>query len=339
MTQVPAQDGGRTVTQVCECEGGPSTLRSCLAGLEAVAFWLLVGGLVLYATAHLCADDRSVLFAALHALAGYAWGPALALLAWAGVRGRGRRIGALVLAVTLSWVIPGHLSGTPSGQVALRLGTSNVLMVHPDPDALITELVAEDPDVLLLQEINPRWAERLRASEALRPWPHRIFEPQEGSFGVAVLSKPPIQVAIEALGGVPMARVELWLEGRPLWLYGIHTLPPRDAALTTRWHEQMAQLTRVVQRRSAPVVLAGDLNATRHHPSLRRLLAAGLMDAHAEVGRASASTWPNGIFPVPPLRLDHVLISDELEVHRVWEGAGWGSDHRPVFAELGWRRP
>jgi endonuclease/exonuclease/phosphatase (EEP) superfamily protein YafD len=40
------------------------------------------------------------------------------------------------------------------------------------------------------------------------------------------------------------------------------------------------------------------------------------------------------MFPLPPVRLDHVLLSPELGCTAVREGEGRGSDHRPVIADL-----
>lgn len=99
--------------------------------------------------------------------------------------------------------------------------------------------------------------------------------------------------------------------GRRLRLYAVHTVAPlgpdRD-----RWRRQLAWLARAVGGERDPVVVAGDLNATHWHRGLSRLL-----------------------------RLDHVLVSPQVGVRAVWEGAGPGSDHLPVLADLAMsdRRP
>ena len=56
--------------------------------------------------------------------------------------------------------------------------------------------------------------------------------------------------------------------------------------------------------------------------------------AHDALGRGLATTWPNGLFPVPPLRLDHVLASADVVPVAVREGIGAGSDHRPVVVDV-----
>jgi endonuclease/exonuclease/phosphatase family metal-dependent hydrolase len=83
------------------------------------------------------------------------------------------------------------------------------------------------------------------------------------------------------------------------------------------------------------VVVAGDLNADRDHAVFRRLLDAGLRDAHDEVGRGLARTWPARL---PLLHLDHVLVRDSDDVRlvplEVREVAVPGSDHRGVVADV-----
>ena len=80
---------------------------------------------------------------------------------------------------------------------------------------------------------------------------------------------------------------------------------------------------------------AGDFNATRYHPSFRRLLSDGMRDAHERRGRGWAATWPRNRRLLPPLmRLDHVLVSHGVEVRSIREGLGRGSDHRPIIADL-----
>ena len=57
-------------------------------------------------------------------------------------------------------------------------------------------------------------------------------------------------------------------------------------------------------------------------------------DAWDTGGRGFGFTWPNGMFPYPPIRLDHVFVSRDLGVRSARVGEGVGSDHRPVVADV-----
>ncbi|TNE85076.1 MAG: hypothetical protein EP330_27115 [Deltaproteobacteria bacterium] len=303
--------------------------------LVAALFWLAAIPTTALVAAHLALDDAGFASALLHAGAGYLWLGATPLGLWAWRSGSTpRQLVAVPSAlIALGLVVPGTLPRTaPDGEADLRLVSANLLMVNPEPHDLLAELLAEDADILALQEVSPGWGALLDEVEG---YPYRLVLPQEGSFGIAVLSRVPLEAEVLDLGGVPLIRAHTHIGARPLTVYAVHTLPPRSPEYTAIWHAQMAMLAAQAASTEGAVLFAGDLNATRHHPSYQRLLDAGLADAHGQRGRAAAATWPNGVFPLPTLRLDHVLVSDEIRVHHVHEGRGTGSDHRPVVVELG----
>jgi len=279
---------------------------------------------------HHLVDDGHMLTAVAHAASGWLFPLGIVPVVLAGFARHWRWLAgtALLAVVSLFPVARGHVPQPTGEGVPLRVVTANVLMINTDFDAMIGELVAAEPDVMVLQEVSGAWADALAADERLEPWGWRHVVPMDGSFGYAVLSRIPAGFEAEDLLGVPVGIVTLDL-GRPVELLAVHTLPPRTGELAEVWHDQMGLLA------DRPCdILAGDLNATRHHPSYRRLLASGLRDAHAEVGRASASTWPKRAFPLPPMRLDHVLVGDGVGVAAVWELPPSGSDHAPVVADL-----
>jgi endonuclease/exonuclease/phosphatase (EEP) superfamily protein YafD len=302
-----------------------------------VALAAAVGLVWVLVAARLALGDATAPTAALHATTGW-WGLGTLVVLGACVRvGRWLLsfVALLPTLVWLGWVVPGTLGAraVPDGP-ALDIVSANVLMVNPDPVALLDELFSGDPDLVVLQEYSPRFA------ALAGPWrqthPYVLERPEEHSFGWAVFSRWPMDDVEESdLAGVPLVAFTVKVDGRPVRVYAVHTLPPIHDAQTRRWQAQLAALAERAAAEPGPLVIAGDLNATRHHPSFRRLLeASGLCDAHAEVGRAAATTWPNGRFPFPPLRLDHLLLGGDVAAEEVLEGSGIGSDHRPVRARL-----
>jgi endonuclease/exonuclease/phosphatase (EEP) superfamily protein YafD len=83
-----------------------------------------------------------------------------------------------------------------------------------------------------------------------------------------------------------------------------------------------------------PLVVIGDFNATQHSAVLKNLAAQGLRSAHSERGRGYATTWPNGVYPAPPIRIDHALLSAAVDCVEIVEGVGTGSDHRPLIVDV-----
>lgn len=291
----------------------------------------------LLASAHLALGDEGAFIGIFHAATGY-WAPLLALPLIAALLARAPRIAAAAappVLLAMSWLLPGTLGprAGAQGPATLRVLSSNVLMVNPDPAGLLEEVFGSGADVVVLQEYSPRFsAEAAQHSEA---YPYALERPAEHSFGYAVFSRFPLDDVEETpLEGVTLLEFTVRTPEGPVRMANVHALPPisGNAAL---WHAELDALGARYAATEGPLVLAGDLNATRHHPSFARLLdRTGLADAHAEVGRAAATTWPNGLFGwVPGLRLDHVLVRG-LEVVDVWEGRPIGTDHNPVIADL-----
>jgi endonuclease/exonuclease/phosphatase (EEP) superfamily protein YafD len=139
---------------------------------------------------------------------------------------------------------------------------------------------------------------------------------------------------VQDVRGMPFIGASIVLGTRQLRLYTVHTVAPLGKD-RLRWRAQLRGVEEKIRTEHRPLVVAGDFNATRYHPSFRRLLSHRLGDAHEQRGRGWATTWPRDQWPLPPLmRLDHVLVSPDIDVRSVREGLGRGSDHRPIIADL-----
>lgn len=292
---------------------------------------------VVVAMARSVAHDALLPLIWVNSLTEWLYLPAWALLAWSVYR-RSVAIGvgsAVVAALQVLWVAPGLISegrSVPQPSETIRIITSNVLLSHPNPQALEAELLGYDADILVLVEVSPRWGERIEASPLRGRYPHRVVAVRSGPRGIAVLSSRPFATSrTTELEGVPMIDVT-FAEPR-LRLVGLHLVPPIDGERADVWRRQLDAL-RALARSHGPLVLAGDFNATDHARGLRELEASGLRDAHRALGRGLATTWPNGTALRPPLRIDHVLVSESIVPVRVQEGRGVGSNHAPVIVDV-----
>lgn len=266
-----------------------------------------------------------------------AW-PALAVAAWA----RRPALAALAAPAALwhvALVVPELLPRTPPPACGPTLSvlSANLLMVHPAPAALAQELFDADADVVLLQELSPTWDAVLEETGFWAAWPEGWRIVREDSFGTAIASRLPLDSAEDfELTGLPQTRATIAWEGRTVTLINVHTLPPRTpeyAALHRAGLDEVAADLRARAARGESFVLGGDLNTSpysRFFPDL----AGAAHDAWDLAGRGFGFTWPNGIFPLPPSRIDHVLVSPDLTVTRVAVGTGAGSDHRPLRVEV-----
>jgi len=313
-----------------------------------VGGWATTAALAGLAGARLAGIERRPSVAGLNAATPLAYLPAHVVAARALARGQRRlaaaaaAVGALHLAWVLPEVLPRRRPSGPEGP-ALRLVSANLQFSTRDWSGLGRELAGLAPDLLLVQELSPAAEVCLRAAGAFEGLDFSHTDPRPGSFGSGIWSRHPLEAAETwDVAGGPMTRatVKLGVNGGAghLRVYNVHTRSPLLGGLP-RWEAQLRLLaTEVAAERArwpVPTVVAGDFNATRHNRPFRRLLAAGLIDAHEARGRGWVPTWrPRPHLPAL-LRLDHILVSGDVAVDDAWVGSGFRrSDHRPVATDL-----
>lgn len=261
----------------------------------------------------------------------------LPLLLWGGWRGGAAllpaALGAPLLLVAVLDVA--HAGGPPEAcGPGLRVLSANLLMVHPDPAPLAAEILAADADLLLLQEFSPTWSEALEAAGVRARWRHGVEVVRDDSFGSAIWSRAPLlDAGFWNLDDLPQTRAKVALGQGVVEVWNVHTLPPRTAEYTA-WHlAQVEMIAELAAGFEGALLLGGDFNATAHG-RFSRDMRRGFDDAWEIAGRGPGWTWPNGLFPVPPMRLDHLFLSPDLTITEIRLGEGAGSDHRPILATL-----
>lgn len=241
------------------------------------------------------------------------------------------RLALLLVTAQLSGAVPLAWARTPPPACgpSFTVVSANLLMVHPDPDALAAELRAFDADVYLFQEYSARWEAELRGLRR-----HRFVNVQDDSFGTAIYSRFPLRDAQTiGLGRVLQATAFVDTPLGPVEVLDVHTLPPRSLAYLPIHREGLRDVEGWIRTARGDALVAGDFNAGPSSSLFRRLRDVA-DDAWALGGTGPGYTWPNGVFPLPPARLDHVLVSKALTVATVEVGTGIGSDHRPIHATI-----
>ena len=246
-------------------------------------------------------------------------------------------LGLVVVAGHLAVVAPalGPQPRPPADAPRLRVVTSNLYVLNPDPAAAARALRALEPDVLVVPELTPAGLAALGTSGLLRDLPHRALGLEGRPEGVGLFSRLPLtDVDLRPVGPRLLPRATVRVQGRPVRVLAAHPLPP-VLIWEGLWRDALRDLAEEARGTGLPLVVAGDLNADRDHAPFRALLRAGLRDAHDERGRGLARTWPAGR---ALLHLDHVLVRDgrgaRLRVRDVREVRVPGSDHLAVLADV-----
>jgi endonuclease/exonuclease/phosphatase (EEP) superfamily protein YafD len=239
---------------------------------------------------------------------------------------------------------------TTTGETQLRVLTYNTEWGHRGAAAIAGEVMAARPDLALLQDTNNQLRDDLRSLLQLTHFR------DVGQYIVA--SQWPILEAEELLlpgddGRYPPSylRCRLKIGSQPVVVYNVHLLTPRDG-LAAIWHgdadgisrfqqntqtrlDQAGFLASALQKETAPVLLAGDLNVPEQAIACRMLLRTGLSDSFSAAGRGYGYTYGHSTrFRHSFLRIDHILFSRHFRASRCQVGGGEGSDHRPVIADL-----
>ena len=308
--------------------------------------WVLTAGMLAMLALRLIWHDGCFLLMALNSFSLYALLPA-GMLLFEGLR-TGRRwlaacnaaLVAVYLAILVSWL---PLRGEPpriAGE-SLRLLSYNV-QVQPDnrePQLVLDEIDHADADLLVLQEFSEEWVPDFKAHGLFERYPHHRLLTHHGPWvlrgvAAAVFSRHPLEeVRIEQLHGIPLLVARLQLDGEEVEVVNLHLSVPRGRN-DQQWQQFLALQAYLATRRGRHVVLAGDFNATVHS-RIYAELTKNLHDAAWQARAWPTATWPNGRTLVPPIQIDHILLSPGLACESLEYGQIGKSDHRALLARIG----
>ena len=216
----------------------------------------------------------------------------------------------------------------------LRVASINVLTSNRSTEKVLNYIRQMDADVVFLMEVDYRWEHALAPLK--ETYPHSLIEAREDNFGVAFFSNVAgTQARIEYLGeiGVPTVVAELQFQGQHLQFIGTHPVPPSGRDNSQARDEQLEDLREFARHSRHPALLVGDLNATPWSAGMRILTKAG----HLKLPSARLTWQPTWRAASPfAISIDHALASSPLTILRRDVGPDLGSDHRPIFVEVGW---
>jgi endonuclease/exonuclease/phosphatase (EEP) superfamily protein YafD len=255
---------------------------------------------------------------------------------------RRRAMLLVALAALLVQAVPASWTGPPASEAhaapvcdgpRLRVATVNLWYANREPQRLLAWLAASEPDVLVLQELTPAWADALAATA--QAYPYRQLLAREDPYGMGVISRLPLgQVtALDLAGdGLPSLQMTVDLDGEPLQVLALHTHWPVTPALQRARDRALQRAAALAGGQPSSSIVLGDLNLTPYAPAFARLVqSSGLRDALD--GRAWRPTWQASSWPLA-LPIDHVLVPPDACVLDTAIGPDIGSDHRPVLVTL-----
>ena len=246
--------------------------------------------------------------------------------------------------IGLMWFVPRLMPPlTPPQQngTAIKLISFNVFPYNQRLDDVTAWLLAEDADMIALQEIG---------TELPALADHYPYQVSQGFVnGNALFSRYPIIIneTIQLLD-TPQQRLVLNVDGQNIVLYNVHLYMPLNDNESqflllrydeTRRNQQINELLTFITVETQPVLVVGDFNLSEFSPIYNRL-DAQLQDAYRDASWGLGQTFPGGtseelddIFP-PLFRLDYVWYTEGLQALNARVGSRLGSDHLPLIVTL-----
>lgn len=214
----------------------------------------------------------------------------------------------------------------------LRVMQANVNRSNQKRTAFVEEVRRAQPDIVSVQEVDFAWQEAL--TPLLDDYPYHVFEPRTDNFGIAMLSKLPLEetaVFYPANPEVPAIRARLKQGDATVHLLSIHTLPPGTRRSSETRNRQLLYISEWSRANAGPGIVMGDLNCTMWSPWYTRMMQ-GTALRDVRHGHGLLRTWPASL----PLRIpiDYVLVQGEIAVLRANLGPDIGSDHLPLVVDL-----
>lgn len=244
----------------------------------------------------------------------------------------------VVFALTAFAVIPYwpnfKASNASISQPHIRLMQVNVLYQNQGHRRVQRAIELYDPDILSLQEVDPRWINGLQP--ILKKYPYRLEHiVWKRSCGLALYSKMPLRnLQIRDYGNVGRAVLlsDIQLGTQTVTIAAMHPHSPGRIARYENRNRQFFTFARERKQLNSHLILLGDLNNTPFSSSFKEFLKiTHLKDTR--VGQGLYPTWPS-ILPLLWVPIDHVLVSPEFEVESFKTGPYTGSDHFPVVVDL-----
>lgn len=223
----------------------------------------------------------------------------------------------------------------PSGSHCdLQCLTANVRMKNRNYKQTIKLIRMQDPDIVLLTEVDEQWT---RALESLHEaYPHQILMPFDNTYGMALYSKHQLSnSSIKFLVDKEVPSIHTTIEissTQKVQFLGLHPKPPAPYTKEENKDLEILIAASLTNDNILPTIVAGDLNdvawspTTKHFKFISRL-------RDPRVGRGFYSTY-NVFIPGFRMPIDHFFVSKHFAVSEMSRMRAIGSDHFPISISL-----
>jgi endonuclease/exonuclease/phosphatase (EEP) superfamily protein YafD len=219
----------------------------------------------------------------------------------------------------------------------VRLLIANVRMENRKTDNFLAIVREVDPDLILVNEPDHYWAEKLSVLD--QRYPHSVKHPLPNTYGMMFFSKlklvkSRVQFLVEE--DIPSIHAIVALRsGQEIEFCGVHPRPPMVASDTDKREAELLLVGKSVIKSKRASIVAGDLNDVgwSHTTKLFQKIS-GLLDPR--LGRGFFNTY-NVFIPFFRYPLDHIFYDPRFRLIQLKRLSPFGSDHYPILVELAYQ--
>lgn len=203
----------------------------------------------------------------------------------------------------------------------------NVFTANKNHQSVLDIIKAEDPDHIVLTEINQRWFTEIHRA-LVKQYPYILAHPRPDNFGIMFLSKQEFDGEKIFANGIPVIKAKFL----KFTLLAVHPLPPINQHYFTDRNKFLSNIKTWLSG-SENVLICGDFNTVPWSPFFKDLLEENKLKNCSE-GFGINTSWPTNI-PFLRIPIDHCLISKNGSIRQFNRGPSVGSDHFPISVEYG----
>jgi len=243
---------------------------------------------------------------------------------------------ALAIVLRISpWFLSSSLAVESDTGKPLRVMLFNIHEPNRQHDAVIDEIRSANPDLVVFQEVNDRWAAELEVLDDV--WSYAHYQRAAMLRGNLVRSRFPMREIVHEPSvsdiNAPSLRLTLDVDGLDVALLVAHPPPPHQPYFAALRNQELQRLARRSTELPQPLMLIGDLNTTMWSPYYSDFEAAsGLVNTRRGFG--IIATFPMNEYRLLRVPIDHCLVSPDIAVTSCRRGHASGSDHAPLIVDV-----
>ncbi len=242
--------------------------------------------------------------------------------------------------VTQVYPLSEHPNICPATGTNISVMTYNIYYKNHDTQAIVANILSEDPDILMLQEGKDEFLKR--SYDALSE-NYAFFYPdiaKDRNSSPSIFSKFPIKKIDTPklpISAQRLLQATIQIDGQDIDFMPIHAVSPKSAKTIKKRNMLLQDLANHAQKlryENKKFIIAGDFNSVPWHPKMLSLQNQGAMTGNPSLWNYFG-TWPDWGAPFISVPIDHIFSSQgikKISYKKVSHSAG--SDHFPIKSTL-----